>query len=630
MFTFQSSFRRLLAFTTAVSMVLPAFPLPAAAQDDAVAPPSRVGQIAAVNGSVSFNGPGTGGWAAASLNYPVSSGDSLYTQDGAQAAIALDSSKITLAADTELQITQLDQDNFAATESQGEAFFTINNLQPGQVFTITTPGGTVSISQNGQYDITAGDAGNPGVVTVFQGAASAAGAGIAAGQAEVLSSPPQQAAAQPDQFAQSLLAQTAPPPPPYAPPVVSQMTGSYELSRYGTWDQSPQYGAVWYPQVGSGWAPYREGHWVNVAPWGWTWVESEPWGFAPFHYGRWVDIDGRWGWAPAPAYQAQASYQPIYAPAVVSFFGLALAAGITAAALSSGSIGWVPLAPDEPYYPTYRCPPDYVRRINVVNVRNINIVNVHVTNNDYGGGGYRPDRFANHRAATYIPAEAMSRGESVAHYGHPAPPAMLASARPVDPGFGGHGSQPGQPPAYRLPPPGAPLAHQRPGEAPRPVAFAPPHNETRAPVHAMPGAPPNHADFNNNPAYHAPPPPPEHGEMLKPLPPAENYHPQPHPQAQQFHPQPQPQPQPQPHPQAQQFHPQEQPRPMEPQHQMEQPRPEVQQYHPEVQPRPMEPAHQMAQPRAQPQQFHPQEERPQAPQHEDHPKPEPAHNEQHP
>jgi hypothetical protein len=480
-----SPLRRLLALSTAVALLAEIAP-PAAAGDTAQ-PPARVGQIAALAGAVSFNGNGSGGWAAAVLNYPVSAGDALYTQDGAQATMALDSSQLTLAADTELDVTALDDSALAANESQGEVFLAIDNLQPGQSFTIATPRGSIGITQNGRYDITAGDAAAPSVLTVFQGAAviSAPGATMAVGpgQAGVMSGTDQTVLAlaqpAPDRFATALLSQSAPPPPAYAPPAVAQMTGTYQLARYGSWNQDPQYGAVWYPRVDAGWAPYREGHWVNVAPWGWTWVDAAPWGFAPSHYGRWVQVQDRWGWAPCPAYQggdAGPDYRPVYAPAVVSFFGLAVVAGITAAALSSGSIGWVPLGPQEPYYPPYRASPDYIRRINIVNVRNINIVN---TTNNYYGGNFAPDHFANRRAATFVPAAAMTRGDPVARYGRPVAPAQLAAARPVDPGFGGHapgGPAAGGPaaggPAFRLPPPSRALAQTHPGLAPRPTAFS--------------------------------------------------------------------------------------------------------------------------------------------------------------
>jgi hypothetical protein len=506
--TIAPPLRRLLALTTAIGMVMPS--MPAAAQDDAGAPPGRVGQISEVSGSVSFNGAGTGGWAAATVNYPVSAGDSLYTQEGAQAAIALDESTVILNEATELQITGLTEDNLGATESQGEIFLDIDDLQPGETFTVATPRGSVTIGQAGKYDIDAGDANTPTVVTAFYGAATVTAPGasvqVAAGQSAVLSGTDQTTAqlgqADPDEFAQRELALTMAPPPSYAPQAVTEMTGAYELSQYGTWDQDEEYGAIWYPNVGPDWAPYREGYWANVPPWGWTWVDNEPWGFAPFHYGRWIDHGGRWGWIAADQGGGYGQgYRPIYAPAVVSFFGLA--AGLTAAALASHSVGWVPLGPGEPFRPYYHTTPDYDRRINMLNVRNAGDVNFKDTRVD-------PSHFANRRGATYIPAEAMSHGDPVARFGHPVGATMLAGARTA----GGAD--------FRLPPQSAPLAHVHPGAAPRQTGFAArngvPPVVARAPGEIHPGfvAPPqpgfggpqNHPVFGANPGYHAPPPPP--------------------------------------------------------------------------------------------------------------------------
>ena len=381
-----------------------------------------------MNGSVSFNGAGSNGqWVAATPNYPVTVGDSLFTQNNAQAVLDLGGSRLTLGPNTELQVTALDDDDFAATATQGEVFLNLTDLQQGQNFTLTTPRGPVTINADGQYDIISGDANNPTEVAVLAGTASAGGTQIAAGQEAQLSGTDpvsvQLGAVQRDPLMDQAMAALSPPPPPYAPPVVQQMTGAAQLSSYGTWNQDPSYGAVWYPNVNAGWAPYREGHWAFIAPWGWTWVEAEPWGFAPFHYGRWIDRGDRWGWVPAADYQPGVYEQPVYAPALVGFFGLGVGVAITAELLSSGSVGWVPLAPGEVYRPPYHVSNDYFRRINRVDVRNdtqININNTTIINN-----------YANRRGATYIPAADMARGASVAHYGRPVPEAMLAHAAPM-------------------------------------------------------------------------------------------------------------------------------------------------------------------------------------------------------
>jgi DNA segregation ATPase FtsK/SpoIIIE-like protein len=72
-----------------------------------------------------------------------------------------------------------------------------------------------------------------------------------------------------------------------------------DLSPYGYWIDTPEYGYAWVPNVSASFIPYRtNGYWVytNV---GWTWVSNYPWGWAPFHYGRWYyDPYYEWIWIP--------------------------------------------------------------------------------------------------------------------------------------------------------------------------------------------------------------------------------------------------------------------------------------------------------------------------------------------
>ncbi|MHB1304287.1 MAG: DUF6600 domain-containing protein [Acidiphilium sp.] len=473
-----------LGLGTAILLCMPAM-RPAQAQNEA-APPGRVGQIARIDGNVSFDQSGQNDWTQAALNYPVTGGDALYTQPGAQASVAIDWSTITLNGASELTVTRIGPHTVEAALPQGEAWLDLRRLGPGDRYVVTTPRGNVTIARSGRYDILAGDQNSPTTVTVIDGAAQMQGQDVSLdigpGETATLSGTNPIAASlgavERDPFATRMLAVRYAAPPSYVPPVVEQMTGGYQLAQYGTWSQSPQYGAVWYPRVASGWVPYRDGHWAYVAPWGWTWVDNDPWGFAPFHYGRWVQYGGRWGWAPAPVtYSAPAYYQPVYAPATVSFFsvgsGVAIGVGITAAALAAGSIGWVPLAPHEPYLPWYHCPPHYIRQINYYNVRNVNRFTT--INNTTIINRYGPQRLANRGGATVVPADVMRRGDPVGRFAHPAPHTLLASARPVPPAGFRAGPQPG---GHRGPGfghlPGAPgnFAHRIAAPAPRPAPFA--------------------------------------------------------------------------------------------------------------------------------------------------------------
>jgi hypothetical protein len=98
-----------------------------------------------------------------------------------------------------------------------------------------------------------------------------------------------------------------------------------ELSPYGDWIYSHEYGWAWLPRnVGIGWRPYIYGRWVPCDL-GWYWVSDEPFGWATYHYGRWA-LDPRYGWIWTPG--------RIWGPAWVAWqFG-------------QGYVGWAPLPPE--------------------------------------------------------------------------------------------------------------------------------------------------------------------------------------------------------------------------------------------------------------------------------------------
>jgi hypothetical protein len=148
-------------------------------------------------------------------------------------------------------------------------------------------------------------------------------------------------------------------------------TGVGDLDDHGTWTEVPDYGQVWVPRVDSGWAPYRDGQWVWEPYYGWTWVSNEPWGWAPYHYGRWFDWEGSWAWWPGPVYPA---YQPIWAPAYVSFFGFGEGVGF-GVGFGFGSIGWLPIGPCDFFHPWWGGGRERFGAVNVTNITNITNVN---------------------------------------------------------------------------------------------------------------------------------------------------------------------------------------------------------------------------------------------------------------
>jgi hypothetical protein len=105
----------------------------------------------------------------------------------------------------------------------------------------------------------------------------------------------------------------------------------------------PEYGSVWVPAgVAADWAPYTTGRWIWDPRFGWSWVDTAPWGWAPYHYGRWVHVNHVWAWAPGPVV-----VRPVYAPALVAFFG---APGVRVA-IGAPFVSWVALGWGEPVVP---------------------------------------------------------------------------------------------------------------------------------------------------------------------------------------------------------------------------------------------------------------------------------------
>jgi hypothetical protein len=88
------------------------------------------------------------------------------------------------------------------------------------------------------------------------------------------------------------------------PPDLQTYGGTFD--RYGSWQNEPAYGSVWYPAVAADWRPYYYGAWSPVPSYGWTWIGADPWSYPTHHYGRWGYARRGWFWIPgrtwAPAW----------------------------------------------------------------------------------------------------------------------------------------------------------------------------------------------------------------------------------------------------------------------------------------------------------------------------------------
>jgi len=413
-------------------------------------PPGRVGRVSLVEGAMSMQSAEQPQWAPAGINFPVTAGETFWTESQSRGEIEIGAAELRLDAQTELSILRLDDGSAVIRVDQGVINLHLVVMPPGGLQVITRAG-QLDLLQPGSYHVDAGRPGPDGTLgntemNVLDGAARLAGPRTA-----VDIQPGEGAVIPADLSTLTLIAggatpfdnwalsrerrETALQSTQYLSP---DTTGYQDLDSYGSWGMAPGYGPAWYPAVGSDWAPYRNGHWAYVAPWGWTWIDDAPWGFAPFHYGRWVDVGDRWAWLPDPINE-----RPIYAPALVVFVGG-----------SDRPVGWVPLGPHEVFRPYYAASEAYVRRLNGPH---------------FGGAEHAAlEEHANRRAMTTIPEAAFRSAAPVERARISAPAPMRGQQEPQR-----------QPEPQRLP-----MAPAHPGTAqpsPGPIFHAPDSPAAHAP-----------------------------------------------------------------------------------------------------------------------------------------------------
>ena len=392
-------------------------------------------RLAFVNGEVSFWRPGAEDWAPAQVNTALAAGDALYVGDGGNVELQIGArAYVRAGSGTQLGLDTLEIGYMQLEVTAGHCALDLKQLPDGQTIEVDTPQGAFTIERPGYYRVDVDD--RTAFITRRGGAASVVPAGgdttdIAPDQQLVLDGTDVATVASthaPDaddwdrwNFDRTARLAERPRSAEYVPPAVA---GIDDLDTYGDWRETPRYGHVWVPRdVPGDWAPYSTGRWVYDPAYEWTWVDDAPWGWAPYHYGRWCWVDGYWGWAPGPVIAA-----PVYAPALVAFFG---GGGVSVGvAVGAPVVSWVALGWGEPLIPWWG-PPAFVghpywggwggpRVVNnvvidnrtFVNVRNINrFSNVDVRNAVHGA---HRDQFGRGRGEHMrIPVEEARRSQPV-------------------------------------------------------------------------------------------------------------------------------------------------------------------------------------------------------------------------
>ena len=394
---------------SALMFLILAVLVPAGLFADEGDPPARVARLSYLKGDVSLQSSGANDWSQATLNYPLTAGDRLYTGQGSQVELEVGSIAVRASEGTDLTVANLNDQLMQLGLGSGTIRLRLFDMRPGDSVEVDTPNGALTMLRAGEYRVDTFPDDGTTLVIVNRGSLEVSGGNILqrveGGQAVKLTGTDPIVVSfveipSPDGFDQWCQERDRRFESSASVRYVGrEVPGAHDLDNYGRWREEREYGPVWYPTaVPAGWMPYRYGHWVWIEPWGWTWVEDEPWGYCPFHYGRWVFLVARWGWVPGPV-----AVRPYYAPALVAFVG---GPNFTVAVSVGRPVGWFPLGPREPYYPWYHHGGTYLQEVNVTNIRNVtNITNVTNINNI---------RYVNRTTATtVVSSETFRSGQPV-------------------------------------------------------------------------------------------------------------------------------------------------------------------------------------------------------------------------
>jgi hypothetical protein len=182
----------------------------------------------------------------------------------------------------------------------------------------------------------------------------------------------------------------------YLPPALQD--DAHSLDENGRWERvyyEGGYRNFWRPvNVAPGWEPYTMGRWT-VYYGDNCWVPQEPFGYVTHHYGNWVFMGSCncWYWAP-PVMGVGVSIGP-FLPIPFGWYP-----GRVGWIYSGLNVGWIPLAPFEPYYCNRPWGPRTMvfNNFNTININRYQYINRAVIvnqNNFYNVNNYHHVRITN-------------------------------------------------------------------------------------------------------------------------------------------------------------------------------------------------------------------------------------------
>src|SRR5215471_6284844 len=120
-------------------------------EESTVDPPSRAAQLSFLNGTVSFQPGGVEDWVPATLNRPLTTGDRLWTENGARAELHLGSAAFRLNGHTNFSFINLDDRAAQVQLSLGTLSVRVRRLAEDESIEIDTPQAALSILRPGEY-----------------------------------------------------------------------------------------------------------------------------------------------------------------------------------------------------------------------------------------------------------------------------------------------------------------------------------------------------------------------------------------------------------------------------------------------------------------------------------------------
>ena len=142
-------------------------------------PPSRAARLSYIVGTVSFQPGGVEDWVPAEANRPMTTGDRLWTEDGARAEMNVGSLVFRVNGRTNFAFLNLDDKTAQVQLSVGSLSVRLRRLAEDEAVEIDTPQIAFTLLRPGDYRIDVNEAGDATVVTVRGGDAEATANGQA-------------------------------------------------------------------------------------------------------------------------------------------------------------------------------------------------------------------------------------------------------------------------------------------------------------------------------------------------------------------------------------------------------------------------------------------------------------------